>query len=218
MVLMNLVNVKSYDRVMTEPTNIPIDLLVHVAAQRRRNAQRKMEQARQMNQQSLELEREATRELQEVEAFERLFQQAQSILRHGRPPEVLELESAAQQLSAVDRVRRKILEDRQFRSQRDQVAEFAAFMLEDREWMSTNELVDAMKGRNIQLTAADPAARVSQILSQDDRFQNQRGRGWALVKRPVNETPSESTSEDEQIKARARELARDDGNNARDQR
>jgi len=80
---------------------------------------------------------------------------------------------------------------------------------------TTEELLEELTKRGVQLNAANKLQRLSQILSMNDSFKNQRGRGWTLDISPASEWSQKSNSSNEPEKdprlvARARELTRDE--------
>lgn len=188
----------------------------------------KLADGRHLIQQGEDLQREAAAEMQEVEAFERLMKSLptseeelhaiESGVAHTRT-------NASVAARTAHLISSRDLIPSSFRTQRDQASALCFQILSDGRWRTTEELVDELTKRGFVLTAENKLQRLSQILSMNEQFKNQRGRGWSLDVSSVldvssaNETSkSRMSSEDEmnaRLTARARELARNDGNSAR---
>jgi hypothetical protein len=196
---------------MDEQNSLPdIQSVVRVAQAKRRAATRKIHEGQQYQRHGVELEREGMRELQEVEAFERMLKSVPKNEQEMLAFESIGSEAAHAQMSWRANVERHERIESQYRSQRDQVVRFASQFLSKVAAAATEDLLEAMVQNGIKLTSSNPAQRVSQILSQDDRFKSQRGVGWSLA----GETSSEPDAVDAKMVARARELTRDDENGA----
>ncbi len=215
----------------TDRPNLPdIETVVRYARAKRRSAVHKMQQAKHYARRSADLEREAANEMQEVEAFERLLKsipQSEDELRrleqqgnaamHGMQMSHFYPANANRMLFAGGGEP----DAASFRTQRDMVAAACFQILSDGSWRSTEDLLEEMTKRGVQLTAANKLQRLSQILSMAPTFKNERGRGWALDLSSVrgellrNDNAEGEPERDPRMLARAKELARDDGNSAR---
>jgi hypothetical protein len=215
---------------MDTPNPLPdITTVVHVVEAKRRSAARKLQHARHMMRQAQQLEREAATEMQEVEAFERLMKSVPTTRDEMRALEAEGLEGNrwVHTLDGTSRLvsrNGQVLLEREsgpssFRTQRDQVAAVCFQILSDGSWRSTEELLEELTKRGVQLTAENKLQRLSQILSMSNSFRNQRGRGWSLDVSPAREESQNASrgevERDPVLLARARQLARDDGNSAR---
>ncbi|WP_139191630.1 hypothetical protein [Variovorax sp. CF079] len=214
---------------MEERTSLPdISTLMQVVDVKRRTAMRKLSHARDMMRHAEGLEREAMAEMQEVEAFQRLMKSVPTTRDEMRSLEaearennrwVHTLDGTSRLINASGKV---VFERREsgpglFRTQRDQVGAACFQILSDGSWKTTEELLDELHKRGVQLTAENKLQRLSQILSLNSNFKNQRGRGWALDISPARESSEKKETENEPdpLRMRARQLARDDGNRAR---
>jgi hypothetical protein len=186
---------------MPEQSNLPdIQTVIRVAHAKRRAALRKVQEGQMMQRQGAEREREGMREMQEVEAFERLLKSVPS-----NEQEMLLLEAEGRSTGMHDRGSDRFTES--YRSQRDQVVSIAKQLLRVQPAMTTEEMLEAMSQLGVKLTSSNPAQRISQILSQDDSFKSQRGVGWSLA--PTGESSSERDEYEARLKARAREVTRE---------
>lgn len=193
---------------------------------RRRAAMRKYEFARALQKHAEELRRQAERDLHDMEIAERVFrdlpatESAVMALERSVSPEHLWNEAqvaAERELSRKERAERNVaahLEpaarvDAPGQSLRELVGEICVHVLQDGSWKSTEDLYAILQMHNVPLgRVQNPVQRVSQILSMDTRFKNQRGRGWALA------TADEQDEWDENMKRRTRSVL-DKDNSAR---
>jgi len=205
---------------------------------KKRSAMRKMSVGRSIQKHGADLEREGAAELADAEAFERVLRSLPTT-----PEDIAALESAMpeQAMRASIELRNLMAHSDlksgnvifntaggpgiNSRTQRDQVLANAAQMLSNGGWMSTEDLLEGLMRRGVQLTANNPLQRVSQILSMHPQFKNQRGRGWAL--RTLDDSPGpdslsserrDDRSDDEEndpLRVQARRVVIRDDNSAR---
>ena len=210
-----------------------IETVMRFANAKRRSAMQKMQQSEHYARRSAELKSEAAAELQEVEAFERLPksmpQTPEDLARmehdvnvwHAITPRTqgttLYFTTGRQRFAGGEAV-----DTLAFRTQRDQVGAHCFQILSDGSRRTTEDLLDELTKRGVQLTAANKLQRLSQLLSMNSDFRNERGRGWSLAVSPAihGEVLRKSNEQSELEKdpvlvARAKQLARDDGNSAR---
>ena len=184
---------------------------------KRRAAMRKIMNGRALAKQGTDMEREGAAEMADVEAFERVYKNLPTT-----PEQMHALERAPSRWAGGSRVLETHLRNLAFhgggeaadlsnmplvmrnelmhgsKSQRDLVVMHCAQILANGEWRTTEELNELMIEAGVQLTAANPVQRISQILSTTKGFVNQRGRGWSLDRSPaLSDLPdSERESED----------------------
>lgn len=192
---------------------------------RRRAAMRKYDFARALQKHSEDLRRQAEREMHEIEIAERVFrdlpatESAVIALESSVSPEHLWSEAqmaAKRDLSRKERGDRNAAVhepaarvDASSQSLRELVGDICVHLLQDGSWKSTEELYAMLQSHAVPLgRVQNPVQRVSQILSMDARFKNQRGRGWALA------TAEERDEWDENMKRRTR-IVLDKDNSAR---
>lgn len=90
------------------------------------------------------------------------------------------------------------------------VTEFSMSLLRDGSWKSTEQIHEELTKRGIKLPVANPMQRISQILSADDRFVTQRGRGWSLRDQPTAAENQASDELDAKLRREARRVVNDD--------
>lgn len=176
--------------------------LEHQLAARRHAAALKSGFARSLLRHAEGLRREADREMQEIEIAERVFTTLPAtesealalhasvshdqLWAHARNTALREAQAAAEEAyhaakaAAANNVAGKT-ELLVSSSLRAMVLEHAMHFLADGSWKSTEELHGLLDARGVVMNVQNPVQRVSQILSADNRFKNQRGRGWSLA-------------------------------------
>lgn len=187
----------------------------HQLDARRRAAMSKYDFARALQKHSEDLRRQAEREIHEIEIAERVFrdlpmtESAVMALESSVSPEYLwnEAQMAAQRdPSRKERAERNAAVhdlaarvDASSQSLRELVGDICVHLLQDGSWKSTEDLYAILQSHDVPLgRVQNPFQRVSQILSMDARFKNQRGRGWALA------TAEERDEWEENMKRRTR--------------
>jgi len=61
-----------------------------------------------------------------------------------------------------------------------EVVSFSELWLANGDWMTTEAIYEGLTASGFTIKAMHPITRVSQILSASQKFQTQRGKGWAL--------------------------------------
>jgi hypothetical protein len=204
---------------MPNENQIPLERQL---AARRQAAMRKYEFARGLQKHADSMRREAEREMQEIEIAERVYRELPATESQAMALEqsvsMDKLLQEAQMAAARDVARRERAErnavphelsvriEPSNQSLREMVGDVCVQLLQDGSWKSTEDLHQALDAAGVPLgRVQNPVQRVSQILSQDDRFKTQRGRGWALA------TAEDRQDEwSEQLERRSRELVRKD--------
>lgn len=200
---------------------------------RKRSAMRKMSVGRSIQKHGADLEREGAAELADAEAFERVLRSLPTTdediaaLERSMPEQAMRASAELRNLMGHNDLHpaNTMLHHSGgpvSRTQRDLVIAAATAMLSRGNWLSTEELLEGLMRRGVQLTAANPAQRVSQILSMSNAFTNQRGRGWSLKTLDASPGPdslaSERANEDQEedpIRAQARRVVNRGDNSAR---
>ena len=215
---------------MDQPNPLPdINTVKRVADAKRRSGLSKMQHAKHLYQQAQQLEREGAAEIQESEVFERLIKSIpvnQADLLDLEKSETVRYAAAnsMEVVFAPDGAKYYVpngpqLMDRVARTQRDMAAAACFEILRDGSTRPTEELLEELTKRGVVLTAENKLQRLSQILSMNRMFKNQRSKGWSLDISPAGESArnddSENDHEPDPMRDRARQLARDDGNSAR---
>lgn len=191
---------------MTNDAQLPLDRQI---AARRNTAVRKYEFARALQRHAETLRRDAEREMQEIDIAEKVLRELPEThselmaLEHSVSPERLwnEAQSAAMSEMAA---RNEAAHSSMSSKIKDIIVHFCEQLLSDGTSKSTEELWQALQERGVPLRVQNPVQRVSQILSADERFRNQRGRGWYLA---ALERPDEWS---ERLERRSRELVQKD--------
>jgi hypothetical protein len=183
----------------------PLPIEKQLAA-RRAAAMQKRGFARALGHHAEKMAREADRELQDIETAERVFRglpatesQAkaleQSISQEQLWMEAQHAATAEMRRQSRDDVIMKV--DPEGASLRHLVTKVALHLLDDGKYMSIEELHLTMDSMGVPLSRVQyPGQRISQILSTDRRFKNQRGRGWTLKSNEELEGESEAQSGD----------------------
>ena len=174
-----------------EPSTLDTQAILRGLAIKKRMAVTTIARGKAIQRQGQELERQGAAELADVEAFERVLKSLPTT-----DDELVMFERAAEQLpvfpqgslrgtTRVGITASGVLGASSLnsflKSQRDQVIFHCTQLLSAGVWRTTEELLESLLGRDVQLTAANPLQRVSQILSSAPQFRNQRGKGWALL-------------------------------------
>jgi len=157
--------------------------------------------ARSLQRQAAEMEREALREVAEVEVAEKVYrglpraEEDIQALRDKADPQRLWTEVRNRALAEMPgRADEDVLASKK---QKDMIAHMAMQMLADGSWKTTEEMTAEMLKRGVPIAAANQTQRVSQVLSADPRFKAQRGRGWSLDVSPAQSDPEEAKLQNE---------------------
>lgn len=206
---------------MPNDPRLPLDQQLNA---RRTAAARKHEFARALQKHADGMRREAEKEMQEIEIAERVLRdlpetesQAMALEQSVDPNSLWqEAKKAASAETSARRqqLRNEAMHELATRTEpatlRQFVTDVAMHLLRDGSWKTTEELHLRMDAMGVPLgRVQNPVQRVSQILSQDERFKNQRGRGWSLA------TDEDRKDEwDQKLQHRTKELL-DKDNSAR---
>lgn len=206
---------------MANDPRLPLDQQLNV---RRLAASRKYEFARALQKHADGMRREAEKEMQEIEIAERVLRDLPAtesqamVLEQSVDPTFLWKEAQKAALAETDSRRHhrrneathELVARAEPASLRQFVTDVAMQLLRDGVWKTTEELHAQMDAMGVPIgRVQNPVQRVSQILSQDERFKNQRGRGWSLA------TDEDKKDEwDQKLQHRTKELL-DKDNSAR---
>lgn len=192
----------------------PPDNIIEALVRRREIALRRLAQAQAVLREATEMERKALKELTELETTERVLkamqtQSTEPTVDASLTAPIRHMLRRAREVDATDADVRRISETSPLhtgggRHVRSVALELCAQLLAKGAWMHTDELLTRLEGMGHVIRAANPQQRLSQMLSADDRFETQRGRGWRL-KGTLNSLSGDPHF-DEQLRRRAAHL------------
>lgn len=199
------------------------DTVEQALAAKKAAALRRIRFSQAMQRQAANMEREALRELQEAEIAEKVLRglprgaEDLNALVRSVEPERLAAELRARTAMLLNKEQEEREAALNSRGQKDMIVAAATQLLRDGSWRSTEDLTKEMLSQGLPISAANPLQRVSQVLSLDDRFRNQRGKGWALVESSgQQELPMKEQDEwDENNRRKARRLVNSDDDRTR---
>jgi hypothetical protein len=193
-------------------------IYMRALAAKRNMLQHKIHMARAMQRKAAELEREALAEMAELDVATKVLNELPKALESAQNHDLgwnhyqimAEVNERAKRISEeADQLGESLYESKR---QKDIVVFHCVRMLADGSYKTTEELLQGLLEQNVRLTAANPLQRLSQILSADDRFRPQRGKGWSMNMEP-RPNPPDILGVDENLRLRARRhnIRADDG-------